>query len=464
MRGGLSPLGASVVSVALVLAACGEAVPGHERLAGAAERTQQEDTAHLTVDSRLEEAGEGGGPMEIRFSGEGQVDFAAERMHLVMQLPGRPAEHPMETIHDADVVYMRPPVPDAQQRWVRHEPDDQDLAVAASRGMGGLGGPMPDPAAMLAMATRPAGEIEELGRQEVREVATTGYGFHTSVSDLLDLDAATAGAEHLEDLQVEVAAWLDREDRVRRLRLSFDLATMHEGMEAWSHAQHEQAGEQPPPRSTSPRSQGTFTTTIEWFDFGEPVDITVPGEEDLIDQDTLREEMVESDSATAEAEVRADPVAPDDAVVDEDEGTVRAEPSEPQVQEETRADQSAEQLWGRTFVSVAVSESGQPRPLVDETRIELTFDDSGTERSLRWWAGCNHHGSSDLELTDTHLSVGQVSGTDADCDPPELHAQDDWLKDLLQVGVAWHLDTERLLLTSGQTRIELAQTEGGPTG
>ena len=178
---------------------------------------------------------------------------------------------------------------------------------------------MGDPAAVLTTAIRPVGEIEELGHQEVREVATTGYGFHVSMLVLLDLDTDSTGAEHLEDLEAEVAAWLDREDRVRRLRLRFDLASMQDGMMAWARAQQEQAGEQPTPSSSSP-PEGTYTTTIEWFDFGEPVDITVSDEDDLIDEDTLSQEMTDSASVSAEAGVAEDIVAPDDVVIDEDAG------------------------------------------------------------------------------------------------------------------------------------------------
>ena len=317
MRSSLSPVSMIAVAVALALAACGEAVPGHERLAGAADRTQQEGTAHITVESRMEQTGASGGPMDVTFTGEGQVDFAAERMHLAMQVPGLPGDQLTETIHDADVLYLRPPLPDAEQRWMRHDLDEQDSTEGVSMGMGGLGGPIAEPAAVLRAATESVDEVEELGSEEVREVATTGYEFRVSLLDLLDLDAGSVGAEHLESLEAHVAAWLDREDRVRRLRLTFDLASMHDGMEAWTRAQHGTAGEQSPPDTPGSTPDGTFTTTIEWFDFGQPVDITVPDEDDLVDEGTLMEEVSGSDSVSVEAEVSEDIVVPDDVVVDE---------------------------------------------------------------------------------------------------------------------------------------------------
>ena len=336
MRSSLSPLSTTVVAVAFALAACGEAVPGQERLAGAADRTQQQGTAHITVESRMEQTDESGGPMDLTFTGEGQVDFAAERMHLAMQVPGMPDDQRTEAIHDADVLYVRPPFPDPELRWIRHDLGAQDSAAGASMGMGGLGGPMADLTVILDAATGSVGEVEELGPEEVREVATTGYGFRVSLLDLLDLDGDSPGAEHLEDLEVDVATWLDREDRVRRLRLTFDLASMHEGTEAWTRAQHEETGEQPPPDSASATPDGTFTTTLEWFDFGEPVDITVPDEDDLIDEDTLMEEIRRSDSASVEAEISEDVVVPDDVVIDEDGDHHRETFGDVEIEVETR--------------------------------------------------------------------------------------------------------------------------------
>lgn len=108
MRRSFSPVGVTALAFAFMLAGCGEAVPGHERLAGASERTEQEGTAHVTVESRMEQTGEGGRPMDITFAGEGQVDFAAERMHLAMQVHGMPSDEPIEAIHDADILYLRP--------------------------------------------------------------------------------------------------------------------------------------------------------------------------------------------------------------------------------------------------------------------------------------------------------------------------------------------------------------------
>jgi heat shock protein HslJ len=54
-----------------------------------------------------------------------------------------------------------------------------------------------------------------------------------------------------------------------------------------------------------------------------------------------------------------------------------------------QGEQTADDLWGRTFVSVAVTEDGEPRPLIPGTRIELTFGQREDEGGIRWKAGCN---------------------------------------------------------------------------
>jgi hypothetical protein len=83
----------------------------------------------------------------------------------------------------------------------------------------------------------------------------------------------------------------------------------------------------------------------------------------------------------------------------------------------------AEQLWGRTYVSIEVSEDGTPRELVDGTRIELTLQreplmrdadggqrvDSEADGFATWRAGCNRHQSQlYLDNGEVSLTVGEL--------------------------------------------------------
>jgi heat shock protein HslJ len=107
-------------------------------------------------------------------------------------------------------------------------------------------------------------------------------------------------------------------------------------------------------------------------------------------------------------------------------------------------------LRGHTYLSTSVTRDGEPRPLVDGTRITLRFADNGR---LLVDAGCNSMGGS-ASVSDGSLDVGDMSMTEMGCDPSR-HKQDMWVSDLISGTTAWRLDGSRLTLTSGATRIVL---------
>lgn len=124
---------------------------------------------------------------------------------------------------------------------------------------------------------------------------------------------------------------------------------------------------------------------------------------------------------------------------------------------EPQSPQSQEELWGRSFVSVAVTEDGEPRPLVSDTSIELTFEKREGEGGIRWRAGCNIFGSS-VEITPERLLVrGQIGGTMQRC-RDALHKQDEWHTGFFGSDPRWNLNDERLTLTSERTIIELKES------
>jgi hypothetical protein len=113
-------------------------------------------------------------------------------------------------------------------------------------------------------------------------------------------------------------------------------------------------------------------------------------------------------------------------------------------------------LIGHTFVSTAVTENGERRPLVPGTRITVSFLERDGRTGVVWCAGCNTFGA-DVEITADRLLVGVIAGTAAGC-RDDLHAQDDWLAGFFGSDPRWRLG-DRLVLTSGGTGIEL---EAGP--
>ena len=109
----------------------------------------------------------------------------------------------------------------------------------------------------------------------------------------------------------------------------------------------------------------------------------------------------------------------------------------------------AQALDGRTFLSVAVTDGGADRPLVNGTRIRLDFRDGSLSAS----AGCNTMGAR-YHIDGGRLIVEQLSTTDMGC-PPALGTQDAWLAQLLGAGPTINLDGNALDLAAGSTTIHL---------
>ena len=115
--------------------------------------------------------------------------------------------------------------------------------------------------------------------------------------------------------------------------------------------------------------------------------------------------------------------------------------------------QRPEDLWGRWFISTAVTEDGEPRPLVPDTRIRVIFEERDDRGVVQWRAGCNFFGA-DLEVMAGSLSVGEIGSTEMAC-RDDLQEQDDWLADFFDSDPRWRLSDDRLMLTSDEAVVEL---------
>jgi heat shock protein HslJ len=110
-------------------------------------------------------------------------------------------------------------------------------------------------------------------------------------------------------------------------------------------------------------------------------------------------------------------------------------------------------LDGTEWLSTAVTEDGADRPLVDGTRIRLSFTDGQLGAS----AGCNTMGG-EYRIDAGRLVFEGGGMTEMGCDE-ERHAQDDWLLGFLgsQPAAVWEGD--KLTLTSGAVVIALQDAE-----
>jgi len=119
------------------------------------------------------------------------------------------------------------------------------------------------------------------------------------------------------------------------------------------------------------------------------------------------------------------------------------------------AEPSDGEPWGRTFLSTAVTENGQPKPLVAGTRITLNFVADGHRLGAQ--AGCNQMGGP-ASFQGGRLVVNDMATTEMGCDPPR-HAQDEWLAGFLTSRPQWSLDGPTLTLDNGTARVVLDDRE-----
>ncbi|HEU5449007.1 MAG TPA: META domain-containing protein [Acidimicrobiia bacterium] len=111
--------------------------------------------------------------------------------------------------------------------------------------------------------------------------------------------------------------------------------------------------------------------------------------------------------------------------------------------------------WGRMFLSTSVTENGQPKPLVEGTRITLNFFDDGHRLGAQ--AGCNQMGGP-ASFQGGRLVVNNMATTEMGCDPPR-HAQDEWLARFLTSKPSWVRSGSTLTLDNSSVRVVLEDRE-----
>jgi hypothetical protein len=169
-------------------------------------------------------------------------------------------DQPMQLVVDGTTAYLRVPMIQelvGSTGWLSATPED----LGAAGGSFGIGSGMNDPAQMLETLRGVANEIEELGPDHVRGVPTTHYRTTVNLATAL-AQAPTEQREmlqaQLEDIDASLAdipvdVWIDGDRLVRRFVMDLD-AVAAKGM----------------------GSGTTATMTIEFFDYGEPVEVVVP--------------------------------------------------------------------------------------------------------------------------------------------------------------------------------------------
>jgi hypothetical protein len=208
---------------------------------------------------------------------QGEVDFTARRGHMLIDvsqlgLPGPP----IDAVFDNTTVYTKLPpslVPGLPaDKWVKI-----DLATAG-RSVGvdinSLSqAQASDPSQTLDYLRGAADDVTNVGTEDVRGTATTHYRAVVDLNKAAKLSPAASDAikstiKLLGSATQPVDVWVDSEGRVRRMQYTVDLSKTKAA-------------------SSVPGAAGTVTFTLEVFDFGAPVQATVPAADQIVDLSAL---------------------------------------------------------------------------------------------------------------------------------------------------------------------------------
>lgn len=239
-------------AVAIGLAGCGGgSIPASPVAAvqAAYKATTGVETAKISMSQTITATGR-----RMEFSGSGAIDFSESAVKLTMQ--SERLGNKATTVRMIDrVVYFKVPKTNAfmPKPWIKVDPSKFAKKTGGRLPAGGMGR-MRSPAQMLSLLRSTSEQVTEVGTEEVRGVSTTHYKLRVDIQELATKQGASAKlARKLKEVvgqTIPVHVWLDDQNRVRRQQL--DMTIKQQGKRA------------------------ELSVTIEFFDFGAPVHITVP--------------------------------------------------------------------------------------------------------------------------------------------------------------------------------------------
>jgi hypothetical protein len=206
----------------------------------------------------------------------GEADFAAHRGHMTIDLSqlGLPGP-PLDAVFDNATVYEKFPaamgaaLPPGKS-WVK-----VDLASAGqSAGASGLGQAQTgDPSQTLDFLRGTSGAVDRVGTEDIRGTQTTHYRTTVDLKKAADQspgarDAINSTIKLLGSSTQPLDAWIDGQGRVRRIHYAVDLSK--------SKA-----------TTSTPGAPTSATFTLDLFDFGVPVQATVPPADQVADVSAL---------------------------------------------------------------------------------------------------------------------------------------------------------------------------------
>jgi hypothetical protein len=246
----------ALLLLVLPLAACGGSdVTSLDPIAQAADKTTDVAGAHFVLNARIAAQGE-----TVAFEGPGEIGDHGEKLHMRLSMPASilgiqgagKGNVTFEAIGAGKYFYFRGGPFDQLSggKWVRMKDDDPSFNLGQN-----------DPSKMLEYL-RATSEIDEVGEDTVRGAHTTHYDARINldkVAERVSPEAAQAleqATKTLKTKEIPLDVWIDDDGLVRRLTMDWHPAG------------------------------GTFTLSLDLFDFGE-VDIDVPSAAETTDLSKL---------------------------------------------------------------------------------------------------------------------------------------------------------------------------------
>jgi hypothetical protein len=272
---------AVIVGVALFGAACGSKAPGQSqltsiKLVSAARKTVAAKTSRVAMSFHL--ADSSGAPgAAFDFSGTGLFDYAGRKGTLEFSFPN-PAtgtDVTFEAIFVGNVIYEKLPalataqLPTAKP-WIRI--DLSEVSESSGVNFGALSQTSSsDPSHALQYLLGAASDATKVGTETVRGAHTTHYRLTLDLNKAAQRLPEQARPSYKEITQalgqstLPAEAWVDDQGLVRKIEMMIDLSKSSvfggKGVQL----------------------MGTLTETVEFFDFGVPVEVSPPPDSETTD-------------------------------------------------------------------------------------------------------------------------------------------------------------------------------------